>query len=171
MSSDTPQNEQHGKTWEKAERKFTQYVRFIPLVSKRKQWLLHSLGWTHDEARSCQPCDTVRNEQQRSTPSSAALCLAHLTHKFTSTLEKVRLIQVPSKPASEYYDPCQDFADRSLKCMKRNNFDREMCGDYFQAYRDCKKNWVSIALMKIFLGLKTATKLILLPKPSSEIDG
>ncbi|KAJ5112310.1 Cytochrome c oxidase-assembly factor cox23 [Penicillium argentinense] len=48
-----------------------------------------------------------------------------------------------NKPASEFYDPCQDFADRSLKCLKRNNFDREMCGDYFQAYRDCKKNWLN----------------------------
>ncbi|GFN12907.1 coiled-coil-helix-coiled-coil-helix domain-containing protein [Aspergillus tubingensis] len=48
-----------------------------------------------------------------------------------------------SKPASEYFDPCQDFADRSLKCMKRNGFDKEMCSDYFQAYRDCKKEWVS----------------------------
>ncbi|KAJ5907743.1 hypothetical protein N7495_000425 [Penicillium taxi] len=36
------------------------------------------------------------------------------------------------KSASQYYDPCQDFADRSLKCMKRNAFDREMCHDYFQ---------------------------------------
>ncbi|PLB34425.1 uncharacterized protein BDW47DRAFT_112266 [Aspergillus candidus] len=48
-----------------------------------------------------------------------------------------------NKSASEYYDPCQDFADRSLKCMKRNAFDREMCHDYFQAYRDCKKNWMT----------------------------
>lgn len=40
--------------------------------------------------------------------------------------------QSSSKNASEYYDPCQDFADRSLKCLKRNGFDREMCGDYFQ---------------------------------------
>ncbi|KMK54491.1 hypothetical protein Y699_06135 [Aspergillus fumigatus Z5] len=46
-----------------------------------------------------------------------------------------------NKHASEYYDPCQDFADRSLKCMKRNAFDKDMCGDYFQAYRDCKKEW------------------------------
>ncbi|GFF25092.1 hypothetical protein IFM58399_00903 [Aspergillus lentulus] len=38
-----------------------------------------------------------------------------------------------NKHASEYYDPCQDFADRSLKCMKRNAFDKDMCGDYFQA--------------------------------------
>jgi cytochrome c oxidase assembly protein subunit 23 len=37
-----------------------------------------------------------------------------------------------NKHASEYYDPCQDFADRSLKCMKRNAFDKDMCGDYFQ---------------------------------------
>ncbi|KAJ5759676.1 hypothetical protein N7520_006832 [Penicillium odoratum] len=36
------------------------------------------------------------------------------------------------KNASEFYDPCQDFADRSLKCLKRNAYDREMCGDYFQ---------------------------------------
>ncbi|KAE8321706.1 hypothetical protein BDV39DRAFT_185291 [Aspergillus sergii] len=50
-----------------------------------------------------------------------------------------------NKSASEYYDPCQDFADRSLKCMKRNNFDREMCHDYFQAYRDCKKQWSCLA--------------------------
>ncbi|KAJ5811161.1 hypothetical protein N7447_010677 [Penicillium robsamsonii] len=35
------------------------------------------------------------------------------------------------KHASEYYDPCQDFADRSLKCMRRNASDREMCHDYF----------------------------------------
>ncbi|BCS29073.1 coiled-coil-helix-coiled-coil-helix domain-containing protein [Aspergillus puulaauensis] len=48
-----------------------------------------------------------------------------------------------NKSASEYYDPCQDFADRSLKCMKRNGFDRAMCGDYFQAYRDCKKQWLT----------------------------
>lgn len=37
-----------------------------------------------------------------------------------------------SKSASEYYDPCQDFADRSIRCMRRNAGDREMCGDYFQ---------------------------------------
>ncbi|PLB54464.1 cytochrome c oxidase-assembly factor cox23 [Aspergillus steynii IBT 23096] len=48
-----------------------------------------------------------------------------------------------NKTASEYFDPCQDFADRSLKCMKRNAYDREMCHDYFQAYRDCKKQWLT----------------------------
>ncbi|PYH93735.1 cytochrome c oxidase-assembly factor cox23 [Aspergillus ellipticus CBS 707.79] len=63
----------------------------------------------------------------------------HVERKFTN------------KPASEYFDPCQDYADRSLKCMKRNGFDKEMCNDYFQAYRDCKKQWVSRNLLALLL--------------------
>ncbi|KIW83008.1 hypothetical protein Z517_02251 [Fonsecaea pedrosoi CBS 271.37] len=48
-----------------------------------------------------------------------------------------------SKRTSEYYDPCQEFANRSIKCMHRNKGDREMCQDYFKAYRDCKKEWTA----------------------------
>ncbi|KAH0842405.1 Cytochrome c oxidase-assembly factor COX23, mitochondrial [Fonsecaea pedrosoi] len=36
------------------------------------------------------------------------------------------------KRTSEYYDPCQEFANRSIKCMHRNKGDREMCQDYFK---------------------------------------
>ncbi|KAF2239362.1 hypothetical protein EV356DRAFT_502409 [Viridothelium virens] len=46
-----------------------------------------------------------------------------------------------SKRHSEYFDPCQEAAERSLRCMHRNGGDRDMCQDYFQAYRDCKKQW------------------------------
>ncbi|KAF9870647.1 cytochrome c oxidase-assembly factor cox23 [Colletotrichum karsti] len=46
-----------------------------------------------------------------------------------------------AKDKSEYYDPCQEFAQKSIKCLHRNGGDRSMCGDYFQAYRDCKKAW------------------------------
>ncbi|CAG8961091.1 hypothetical protein HYFRA_00002634 [Hymenoscyphus fraxineus] len=48
-----------------------------------------------------------------------------------------------SKRLSEYYDPCQEAADRSLKCLHRNGGDRQMCADYFTAYRDCKKQWIA----------------------------
>ncbi|KAL1965648.1 hypothetical protein VTN77DRAFT_5325 [Rasamsonia byssochlamydoides] len=48
-----------------------------------------------------------------------------------------------NKNASEYFDPCQEFADRSIKCMRRNAGDRDLCSDYFQAYRDCKKEWLT----------------------------
>ncbi|TVY80384.1 Cytochrome c oxidase-assembly factor cox-23, partial [Lachnellula suecica] len=58
--------------------------------------------------------------------------------KTSQTFENKRL--------SEYYDPCQEAADRSLKCLHRNGGERDMCSDYFQAYRDCKKQWVSRVL-------------------------
>ncbi|KAF7505389.1 Mitochondrial copper homeostasis protein [Endocarpon pusillum] len=49
--------------------------------------------------------------------------------------------QFTSKRNSEYFDPCQEFASKSIRCLHRNGGDREMCIDYFQAYRDCKKEW------------------------------
>lgn len=48
-----------------------------------------------------------------------------------------------SKSKSEYLDPCQEAASRSIRCLHRNDGDRSMCQDYFQAYRECKKNWVN----------------------------
>ncbi|KAK7512205.1 cysteine alpha-hairpin motif superfamily [Phyllosticta citriasiana] len=47
-----------------------------------------------------------------------------------------------SKSLSEYYDPCQEAASRSIRCLHRNGGDRDLCSDYFQAYRDCKKQWM-----------------------------
>ncbi|KAF7553333.1 hypothetical protein G7Z17_g3684 [Cylindrodendrum hubeiense] len=46
-----------------------------------------------------------------------------------------------SKSKSEFYDPCQEAAQRSYKCLFRNNGDKDMCGEYFQAYRNCKQAW------------------------------
>ncbi|TDZ13861.1 Cytochrome c oxidase-assembly factor cox-23 [Colletotrichum sidae] len=46
-----------------------------------------------------------------------------------------------AKSKSEYFDPCQEFAQRSIRCLHRNGGDRSMCGDFFQAYKDCKKEW------------------------------
>ncbi|KAF1815482.1 hypothetical protein P152DRAFT_455196 [Eremomyces bilateralis CBS 781.70] len=47
-----------------------------------------------------------------------------------------------SKQLSKYMDPCQEAANRSLKCLARNGGEKEMCNDYFLAYRDCKKQWL-----------------------------
>ncbi|KEY69184.1 hypothetical protein S7711_01645 [Stachybotrys chartarum IBT 7711] len=71
-----------------------------------------------------------------------------------------------TKSRSEFYDPCQEAASRSYKCLYRNGGDKTMCGEYFQcvqylperenierlqqetllttecrAYRDCKQAW------------------------------
>jgi hypothetical protein len=36
------------------------------------------------------------------------------------------------KAYSEYFDPCQEAADKSIKCLKRNGGERAMCVDFFQ---------------------------------------
>ncbi|KAK3400492.1 hypothetical protein B0T20DRAFT_476606 [Sordaria brevicollis] len=46
------------------------------------------------------------------------------------------------KSRSEYLDPCQEAAQRSIRCLHRNQGDRTMCSDYFEAYRDCKRLWI-----------------------------
>ncbi|CAJ2500837.1 Uu.00g036900.m01.CDS01 [Anthostomella pinea] len=46
-----------------------------------------------------------------------------------------------NKSKSEYFDPCQQAASRSIRCLNRNGGDRAMCTDYFEAYRACKKEW------------------------------
>lgn len=38
-----------------------------------------------------------------------------------------------SKRYSEYFDPCQEAATRSVKCIHRNGGDREFCADYFES--------------------------------------
>lgn len=73
------------------------------------------------------------------------------------------------KHKSEYLDPCQEAAARSIRCLHRNGGDKALCQDYFQcvltwpfpcliiimlrheiltlifrAYRECKKQWVSL---------------------------
>lgn len=48
-------------------------------------------------------------------------------------------LPVPVLPTS----PCAAASEASMECMNRNSYDRDACLDYFQAYRDCKKAWVS----------------------------
>ncbi|KAG9248310.1 hypothetical protein BJ878DRAFT_488637 [Calycina marina] len=48
-----------------------------------------------------------------------------------------------NKRPGEYFDPCQEASARSMKCLHRNANNKEMCNDYFQAYRDCKKQWMA----------------------------
>jgi len=49
--------------------------------------------------------------------------------------------QYQGKELSKYVDPCQEAANKSLKCLRRNGGARDMCSDYFDAYRECKKSW------------------------------
>ena len=46
---------------------------------------------------------------------------------------KEKLKEIYSKQKSEYFDPCQEAADRSIRCLTRNSKeDKDFCSDYFQ---------------------------------------
>lgn len=44
--------------------------------------------------------------------------------------------------SSQFIDPCAAAAKASMDCMNRHDYDRDFCLEYFQAYRDCKKEWI-----------------------------
>lgn len=93
-----------GGTWAKAETKFTRYV----FSTQSSRWPF-------------QPTFAI-------LASSPIYCPGN---KREPDL-KLTYLHCYSKNPSEYFDPCQDFADRSIKCMRRNAGDRDMCHDYFQ---------------------------------------
>jgi len=33
---------------------------------------------------------------------------------------------------------------KSLQCLSQHNYDQMKCGDFFDEYRKCKKEWVSV---------------------------
>ena len=43
-----------------------------------------------------------------------------------------RRLIICSKDPSKFYDPCQEAADRSLRCVYRNGGDKSLCHDYFK---------------------------------------
>ncbi|KAF9036977.1 hypothetical protein BDZ89DRAFT_1090741 [Hymenopellis radicata] len=45
--------------------------------------------------------------------------------------------------ASKFIDPCEAASKASLTCLARNDYNRDACLDYFQAYRDCKSTWIN----------------------------
>ena len=51
---------------------------------------------------------------------------------FQDSKQELGLIMTRRKQNSQYFDPCQEAASRSIKCLHRNDGDRAMCKDYFQ---------------------------------------
>ncbi|KAH9461858.1 hypothetical protein MJO28_003373 [Puccinia striiformis f. sp. tritici] len=57
---------------------------------------------------------------------------------------ELQLNQEREKPKipSKLVDPCQAARKASLKCLDRNNYDKSLCYDYFEVYRECQKRWI-----------------------------
>ncbi|ODV94196.1 hypothetical protein PACTADRAFT_76829 [Pachysolen tannophilus NRRL Y-2460] len=47
------------------------------------------------------------------------------------------------KAPSQYYDPCGETSRMAIRCMENHDHDyKQICGEYFRAYRECKKEWL-----------------------------
>lgn len=46
--------------------------------------------------------------------------------------------------AHRFFDgfTCKEAMDASHKCMTDNGYDYSKCGEYFEAYKECKKEWL-----------------------------
>ena len=38
-------------------------------------------------------------------------------------------------------NPCLEQSKASMKCLDRNNYNKDKCQEYFDAYKECKKAW------------------------------
>lgn len=48
-----------------------------------------------------------------------------------------------SKEASKYYNPCEESRQASINCVLRNQKDKLVCQEFFDAYRECSKDFFS----------------------------
>lgn len=45
------------------------------------------------------------------------------------------------KDPSKFYDACEKSRQASLNCILRNQEDRSVCREFFEAYRECRKDF------------------------------
>ncbi|RKP31612.1 hypothetical protein METBISCDRAFT_26416 [Metschnikowia bicuspidata] len=46
-----------------------------------------------------------------------------------------------NKLPSQFYDPCEESRQASIDCVLRNQADKSVCQDFFDAYRECTKDF------------------------------
>ncbi|POY70119.1 hypothetical protein BMF94_6893 [Rhodotorula taiwanensis] len=44
---------------------------------------------------------------------------------------------------TKFADPCALAREESMKCLDKNAYDKQKCTTFFEAYRDCKKDWLN----------------------------
>lgn len=42
---------------------------------------------------------------------------------------------------SKFYDPCEESRMASMDCLYRNQDDKYVCQEFFDAYRECRKDF------------------------------
>ncbi|OLY78017.1 Cytochrome c oxidase-assembly factor COX23, mitochondrial [Smittium mucronatum] len=55
---------------------------------------------------------------------------------------RVTLKQFEAKKPGQYMNPCEFESKNSMKCLHENDFKQELCKQFFDEYRECKKMWI-----------------------------
>jgi len=61
-----------------------------------------------------------------------------------------------SRQASKVTDetnPCSAEGAASMKCLSKNNYNKEACGMYFENYNNCKKFWGQVQRARRIAGI------------------
>ena len=97
---------------------------------------------TSPTAMSSETAKSTKENPDPTSPTTKARFKGYFSHIPTpSLLLPARLLclvvaltrqRTNSKASSEYFDPCQDAAAKSIRCLNRNPGDRDLCQDYFQ---------------------------------------
>ncbi|KAJ1833998.1 hypothetical protein IWW55_001109 [Coemansia sp. RSA 2706] len=56
---------------------------------------------------------------------------------------RVTLREFENKKSSRFMDPCAIEAKASYQCLDANNYNKDLCSEYFAAYRECKTLWMA----------------------------
>ncbi|ODV58359.1 Cox23p ASCRUDRAFT_24973, partial [Ascoidea rubescens DSM 1968] len=54
---------------------------------------------------------------------------------------EIHRLKFLAKEPSRYYDPCSESSKMSINCLQETNYDREICQEYIDAYKECKRAW------------------------------
>lgn len=58
--------------------------------------------------------------------------------------QRIHKDQFIVKEPSKFYDPCFESSRMAIRCMEQHDEDyKEVCAEYFHAYRECKKEWMA----------------------------
>ncbi|EHS64274.1 Mitochondrial copper homeostasis protein [Puccinia graminis f. sp. tritici] len=80
--------------------------------------------------------DLIDRRRQKKDNQTETLASHQAPEADPNQEEKSR--KIPSK----LVDPCQAARKASHRCLDRNNYDKSLCYDYFEVYRECQKRWV-----------------------------
>lgn len=69
-------------------------------------------------------------------------------------MRDMKKLSEKSREYRERYNPCYTEERLSYKCLEKNNYDKEMCNEYFLNINICREFWDNIRRERRMKGIK-----------------